>query len=317
MEENRKLDLSIDIEEFFDWFEHLGIEEMVNLVAEDENLRGYLGYTCAHDYAHRLDDPKLPKPIFDCFREWNWQLAEKYVEEADRNTIGIWTPKIAHALCWFLKQPVSVEARKKEREAIEKLQKEKEDSEWAERLTRFYERVPKLFKNASVRDFTGPWKAVVDKAISGTSMILYGKNGIGKTRFGWAVGMHFLQERKYCFFQTFQELNDGINKWVTQRGISATDAINEVLMKNLPVLIIDEADKVEMQGVPFRNFSYLINRRYEEQLQTILLCNANDMEELKTKFGGSIIDRFRSNTWPAEILDLTAAKSHRGKETTA
>ena len=83
------------------------------------------------------------------------------------------------------------------------------------------------------------------------------------------------------------------------------------------VVGIDEADKVEMQGVPFRNFSYLINRRYEEQLQTILLCNANDMEELKTKFGGSIIDRFRSNTWPAEILDLTAAKSHRGKEETA
>ena len=102
-----------------------------------------------------------------------------------------------------------------------------------------------------------------------------------------------------------------------QRGVSATDAINEVLMRNLPVLIIDEADKVEMQGVPFRNLSYLINRRYEEQLQTVLFCNAVDIEELKSKFGGSIIDRFRANTWPAEIIDFTGARSHRGKEETA
>ena len=271
MAEIRKLDLSIDIEEFFEWFEHLSVEEMVNLVVEDENLRGYLGYTCAHDYAHRLDDPKLPKAIFSDFHDWNWMTAEKYVEDVDRKTIGIWTPTITHALCYLLRQPVSREDRKKEQEAREKALKEKEDKEWSERLARFHERVPKIFRNASIHDFTGAWKAVVDKALNGTSMILYGKNGIGKTRFGWALGMHFLEERKYCFFQTLQELSDGINAWVLKRGISATDAINEVLTKNLPVLIIDEADKVEMQGVPFRNFSYLINRRYEEELQTILL----------------------------------------------
>lgn len=317
MSDVRKLDLSVDIEEFFDWFEHLGIDEMVNLVVEDENLRGYLGYTCAWDYRQRAGDSNMPKAIFSDFHEWTWKEAEKYVEESDRHTIGIWTPKITHALCWLLKQPVSREDRKKEQEAREKLLKEREDSEWAERLARFYERVPKIFKSASVSDFTGPWKEVVSKLLRGESMILFGKNGIGKTRLGWALGMHFLQERKYCFFQTLQELNDGINRWVLQRGVSATDAINEVLMRNLPVLIIDEADKVEMQGVPFRNLSYLINRRYEEQLQTVLFCNAVDIEELKSKFGGSIIDRFRANTWPAEIIDFTGARSHRGKEETA
>ena len=314
MAEARKLDLSVDIEEFFDWFEHLGIEEMVNLVVEDETLRGYLGHVCAHDYAHRTDDTTLPRALFVPFKEWNWITAEKYVDDIDRKTIGIWTPTITHALCYLLRQPISREARKKEQEERNRILKEKEDHEWSERLTRFYDRVPRIFQNASIRDFTGPWKEVVGKILKGESMILFGGQGIGKTRLGWALGMHFLQERKYCFFQTLQELNDGINKWVLQKSTSASDAINEVLMKNLPVLIIDEADKVELSGVPFRNLNYLISRRYEEQLQTILFCNSSGTDELRTKFGDSVIDRFRAKTWPAEIIDFTGAKSHRGKE---
>ena len=315
MAETRKLDLSVDIEEFFNWFAHLGIEEMVNLVVEDETLRGYLGHVCAHDYAHRLDDPTLPKTLFAPFKEWNWITAEKYVDDIDRKTIGIWTPTITHALCYMLRQPISQEARKKEQEERDRILKEKEDREWSERLARFYDRVPRIFQNASISDFTGPWNEVVSKILKGESMILFGGQGIGKTRLGWALGMHFLQDRKYCFFQTLQELNDGINKWVLQKSISASDAINEVLMKNLPVLIIDEADKVELSGVPFRNLNYLINRRYEEQLQTLLFCNSSGIDELRTKFGDSVVDRFRAKTWPAEIIDFTGAKSHRGKET--
>ncbi len=64
-------------------------------------------------------------------------------------------------------------------------------------------------------------------------------------------------------------------------------------LKQTPLLIIDEFDKLHQSEFNETYVYEIIRVRDSEMLQTILICNAKDKEELKSKLSNAIKDRYR------------------------
>lgn len=293
------------------WLSELPLGDLVSEVKGNEALRGYLGETCAQSYrkdAAWYADSKDVEPCFRChdFRDWDNEQLRMFVEEKHEGIIGQWAPIIVKTLLARMMQPSEVEYRKKlAREADIAKQHEmklRRDKDWQE----FLHIVPRLYRNASVKDFSdGARKSIITPILeTGLSCILYGGNGVGKTHLAWALFREFRYEGTTSWLSTLSALLSDISTKAITYKRSAIDIIEASMVRQLQVLLIDECDKTDIEGSAFKNFSHLINRRYEEGLQTVLLCNAIDKEELKRKLGDSIVSRFSSDAWVAKVIPL-------------
>ena len=279
--------------------------ELISLVMEDPILRGYLGESCAPAYYRDAkwyaDSKHYPERFKKWFSGWSRKDWENF-QKKDEHAVAYWAPKIVDALNWYSSTP-DVKAW------WEELEKDRE-AERLMKLQEFYDLIPKEFKNATVDTLTGGALEIAVKITSGTSGILYGGNGVGKSHLGWAVVRNIKENKgKAHFFKMFS-LNAVIGAAATS-GVRMDKFIDEMFVSGNSLLVVDEVDKVEMGGATFKNFSYLVDRRCEEQLPTVLLCNAANPEELEAKLGSSIISRFKSKTWPAEIW-YVGTKDKRG-----
>lgn len=311
-----------DFDEYIHELSVSPVEKIIEEVSGDADLRGYLAATAGNirnESGYDKWNYQQPIPDEDCdfchfwetsqaLRDWGWKDHMRFAEENDRKSIAYWAPVILRALDQRMRSRHSQCLKKQ----LDEVQKETEERAKKEELADFIRRTPRLYHNASVHDFTAPaWKKIVHGAESGSSYLIYGGNGIGKTHFGYAFTMKMLADGKKCDFHRLPNMLLAISTMASKGSASAFDLIDSFMLHSKPVLILDECDKISQQDTAFRNFSYLIDRRYEESLQTILLCNARSEDELNAKLGSSLCDRFLSKKWGAEIVNLTKAQSRR------
>lgn len=179
---------------------------------------------------------------------------------------------------------------KKQEEAIKKQQK-------LERiqlnLKAFERNLPEVFKGASIKDFKRTeFKQYGDMLLStNKSFMLFGTTGIGKTRFAYALCREWIKRDESYAFITAVEFSSYIYS-AYRNGNNVCPVIRESYGEKH--LIIDEIDKMRGNEQDFMFFSYLINYRYEKQLQTIVMGNkgGRSAEEI---VGASVYSRLSGN----------------------
>lgn len=133
--------------------------------------------------------------------------------------------------------------------------------------------LPAVFKGASLKDFKGTeFERYIDMLLSdeGRNMMLFGTTGIGKTRFAYALCREWIKRDESYEFITAVEFSSHLYS-AYRKGYDICSAIRASY--GAKHLIIDEVDKMRGNEQEFSWFSYLINYRYEKQLQTIVMGN--------------------------------------------
>ena len=309
-----------DFEDFIKNLSTSPVEKIVDVVADDDELREYLA-TTAGNIRNGADFDQFNsgnrEATFDYkdfwatsqyLVDWTWKDYKQFFSDCDRKSIAHWAPYILQAL---VQRMTSSHAKKVQTE-IDRLDAMRQKRETAARFARFYATVPPTFRSASVSDFKSKvWLSIVEGVKKGRSYLLYGGNGIGKTHFSYAMAMHFLQEEKPCNRMELGTALSLISTLSQSQRTAMEKVVDNVFTKSCQLLILDEVDKTVVVPTNYRTLFYLVNKRYEWQLQTVLLCNADTEDEMNKLLGSSICDRFRADSWKAEIVDLTAATSRR------
>lgn len=301
------------------------LDKVIDEVAGDADLRGYLA-TCAGNYRNngRFDRNavSMQKDGVDfaffwentqVFKDWTWKDCVAFYEENDRKSIAFWAPLILKALDQRMRSVHSQRIK----EQLDKEASEQEARRKKAIAESFEKSIPSSYINASIDDFKGPWQTIIEGIDNGRSYLIFGGNGIGKTHFSYAIGRKLASNGKSCTRMRLSSILQKVSKEVTSSRLTAEEYIDIEFVHYCDFLIIDECDKVEQKDTAFRNFTYLIDRRCEELKQTLVLCNAVDEQELQSRIGPSVYDRFCSRKWKAEVVDFTEAKSKRAKEITA
>lgn len=316
-----------DFDEYIHELAKKPIEEIVEEVAGDPDLRNYLA-TCAGNYRNESGfdyssyrnsslNPELDINRYwentQVLKDWDFKDYMEFDEEVNRKTIAYWTPYILRALIQRMDSAHAARVQKKlDQEAADRAKRAKDEN-----IARFLGSVPAIHKGASIDDFTGAWKSIIEGFNDGCSFLIFGGNGIGKSRLSYAFGMKLVNDGKNFLISELFPLLQKISKEASTSKYTAEEIIQMDYVNGCDVLIIDECDKVSQQDTSFRNFTFLINKRYEALKQTVLFCNAATAEEVESKLGSSVTDRFCSKKWKAEIADFSGARSKRAKEITA
>lgn len=166
----------------------------------------------------------------------------------------------------------------------------------------FLNSIPEEFRDVSEDDFPlSGHKNLIDKARQGRSMYWYGEQGIGKTRLAWLLMKLARKQGRKAMYRKLSEIVEDISALAFKTNLA--DHVNATYVDELDILIVDEADKVTMTDIQMRNVNYLLDRRYEERKQTILIGNSNE-DSMRRIFGDSSFSRF------GDILRL-AGKNRR------
>lgn len=182
--------------------------------------------------------------------------------------------------------------------------------------------IPKRFKQSLFDNFmaktTGQKKALVtcqryaerfnEIRDKGTSLILLGKPGCGKTHLACAIINHvamqlnctavytdiisMIREVKATFNKDSESTEEGVIDWYSNRHLLAIDEVGVQLGSDFEKMI----------------FQDVIDRRYREMLPTIVISNLN-VEDLKNVVGDRAVDRLKDNGGALVSFDWA---SHRG-----
>lgn len=184
-----------------------------------------------------------------------------------------------------------------------------------EAYRKFLQTVPEAYKEITIESFsqTEGQKKLVSAILKGSSLVVHGSKGLGKTALGWAIAKALKKEgEKKVDFLKFYELTRNISS--RQMRDTTTDIagwIDATYVAGVDVLIVDEVDKLNPTDSAYANFYYLIDRRWEERKQTILLLNSigNSVQEreqsVQNVLGTSIFSRFTDKAWKAKIIALS------------
>lgn len=294
----------------------LSDEELVKELQESPDFCSYLAGTCAPGFQlyAKLWEADKSKPL-QPFLQWN-EKAELGIRQQRTEALSYWGVKLVKALNWMANTEPARNATEELKKEISQHKAEidaKKRLERKERLLQFYASIPALYKTASLKDF-GDSK-LVKNLLGGMSAVIYGGNGIGKTHLGWAITRHWREEEQdkdpFAYFAPFSMLMAMISMLAANAKVSGPEIIEQNYLHKISHLIIDECDKTDMGDVAFRNFSHLIGRRYEEGLQTILICNADSEEKVREILGDSVFSRFRAKSWNADIIKVSGEDKRR------
>ena len=194
------------------------------------------------------------------------------------------------------------EEKEKELEAARKAERIKK------RINLFLETVPLRFKNATFDTFSctsEKQKSVVEFLKQGTSAVIYGSNGVGKTHLAFASCFHQVslgKTAKYILaFDFFNALRKSFSDYTTDRIMHEYEGVE--------YLVIDEIDKTYGSQMEFTYLYSLINNRYNDMLPTVLITNAKP-DEFAAIVGQSALDRVASE---GKIIDLTGENYRQRK----
>ena len=165
------------------------------------------------------------------------------------------------------------------RECEEAQAKSEREAALKDRLSDYEAMVPPMFKGASVDDFKGTLiEPYISRVLSedGPSWLLLGTNGVGKTRLAWALC------REWCVRGESYQVTNGtrLTAFFRRYGGIDSDLCDRIDGAFCAVrhLVIDEVDKLRGSENDMVFFSYLVDRRYEHRLQTIVMGNKGVFE---------------------------------------
>lgn len=198
-------------------------------------------------------------------------------------------------------------------EEIDALVKEKDDSEReSEELAKSFEKIeqknsdikhlvdkckkntPERFKGVKLSDFNNtPFSSVIQDAIDKDVLwLLLGTNGVGKTRFAWALANEWASMGYTTCIMTATQFTSLI-RMSTQTGKDTCELIRERFEK-IDKIIIDEIDKIKGTENDILYISDLINIRYEQCRHLFLFGNIHSkdfLEEAERLLGKSAVSR--------------------------
>lgn len=180
-------------------------------------------------------------------------------------------------------------AEKEEEMKQKKIQEQKRQSIMQKNIQKYFDEVPKRFKDSSFENYIGNEKErkLVEKLTGG---ILYGPNGNGKTHLGYAacrkVVMNGGKAKLIRVFDLMMEIKKEFNN-------PATIGSTVERYANLDYLVLDECDKIFNSQTEYLSLGALINKRYEEGRPTLAISNAKSKAEIATFLSISYLDKLR------------------------
>jgi len=150
--------------------------------------------------------------------------------------------------------------------------------------------------------FLDTWK---ERKTLGTSMLLVGKPGTGKTHLGCAMAIAVARLGDTALFATATEFTRAIRE--TYNGGKHTEAQTIERYAAPQLLVLDEVGASSGSDHEKQQLFELINRRYSESRPTLLLTNLS-VEEVQAYLGERILDRLRDGGGKLLRLDW---ESHR------
>lgn len=142
---------------------------------------------------------------------------------------------------------------------------------------------------------------------AGSSLILCGKPGTGKTHLACAIANHILETHHPMFSRVFDAVRTIKATWGRGADQTETQAIRTFIQPDL--LILDEVGMQFGSDAEMLLLFEIINGRYEAMLPTIVLSNL-PITELKSFLGDRVMDRLREGGGRYIAFDW---ESHRGK----
>jgi len=187
-----------------------------------------------------------------------------------------------------------------DRKRVEEFEASRERNRIELNYSRFSHSVPARFRESRFSNFTcfnEKQKSIVEFLKQGTSAVIYGSNGVGKTHLAFASCFHQIEQGKTAgyilAFDFFNDIRKSFGNYTTN------SVINEY--EGYDYLVIDEIDKTQGTPMEFTYLYSLINKRYNEMKSTVLITNAKPAD-FATIVGQSALDRVASE---GKVIDLT------------
>lgn len=151
---------------------------------------------------------------------------------------------------------------------------------------------PTRYLGASLDDFgiRSPLSAEKGSLMAGESKLLIGTAGIGKTRLAWALMRYWTEAGETCRAVKAQELLSEM-KALQAKGIDTYGEIRSRYGRDLQHLVIDEIDKIYGTQADYMLLSFLIDIRYEEMIQTVVMGNRPKDRSVEDLLGSASFSR--------------------------
>lgn len=126
-------------------------------------------------------------------------------------------------------------------------------------------------------------------------LLLLGPKGVGKTHLGASI----IREAG----GTFISVEEMIFKYECSMDFhSETNRVNLMnFYSTTPMLVIDEIDRSMQQAKEYAILNYILRRRYEDMLPTVLISNPKK-EDLLKKLGDAVVDRLTETCKSVEFV---------------
>lgn len=139
-------------------------------------------------------------------------------------------------------------------------------------------------------------------------LILLGSNGLGKTMLG-AIAVQAIGGAIYSAYEISLIVNGAENKYAELKKLS-----------QLPLLVIDEYEKVKDSDARKDLFSYLINKRHSNKMRTMILSEYHLFKNCKNHGCERCFDRLMTNDLISrlkqngEIIEITGNDYRQGEK---
>jgi len=203
-------------------------------------------------------------------------------------------------------------------EAEERRARKEKEHKKAEqdRINSEISRFPKRYAHATFENYqiyndsTAALKQerVISSLRSGNSLVMFGKNGTGKTHLAYAFLRENILAGKRCKYILAPDLFDEIKSTYTKGSEENSKELIEKYAR-FDCLIIDELDKSFGTPSEFIGLYRIINARYDDMRPTIVMTNADD-DTVISIVGRSCYERLIEHPGTAVYMDW---KSYRAR----